>query len=241
MEKFKEYSNILSVKRKRGEYSNIEKEKIKNKIIQSVGSYENYKIYENAGYDYIDLYETELHKQIKDKASEYNINWNNQVLQIIVSWIMQPLFTKLGVEKNSLIWYMLSWGLIEVIFETWDELTKTDDKPASWCNIFSKGASAGLIAFLGTKGANKLLHTLGFGKNKAESSIVKQSLITGAINWVQAGTLDPFIENHICKEGGLWDEFIEIAGDIFQGGVNAIGSGLSDIGGFFIDSFKKIF
>lgn len=236
MEKFKEYSDILNIKKDFNKYSEIEKGKIKNQIIESVGSYDNYKIFEDAGYDYIMLYESDLINQIKSKSKQYDIEWGGQLVQTLVSWLMQPITTKLGLEKNSLAWYMVSWGVVEVAFEFKDEMTRLDKKPVNWCNIFTKGATEGILAWLTHKNLHKLLNMIGFNTSKSSGNIAG-ALQTGIVSWIKEGTLDVFIEQHLCEEGGLWDEFAEEAKGILGNVGSYVSTGIDNIGKF----IKSIF
>jgi len=222
MKNFKEYSDILSIKKESITYTEIEKQKIKNQIVESIGSYEDYKIFEDAGYDYIMLYETEFVDLIKNKSKEYNVEWGNRIFQTLISWMLQPIVTKLGIEKDTLAWYMVSWGVVEAAFEFKDELTKFKTRPVNWCNVFAKGAAEGVMAWATSKGLHKLLGAIGFKVGPSDPNGIMGILQTGIMGWIKEGTLDVFIEEKICEEGKLWDTFTDEATNT----ISNIGSGI---------------
>lgn len=230
MKKFQEYKNILNVKYIKNDYTENQKIKIKNQIIESIGSYEDYKILEDAGYDYIMLHESELIGLIQNKSQEHNIKWGGPILQTLINWMLQPIIKKLGVQKDTLAWYMITYGVVEAAFEFKDELTKLDKKPVNWCNVFTKGATEGLLIYMGSKSINKLINAIGINIGTYDSGNMAGIVQNGLISFIKDGTLDVFIEDNICSEGGLWDIIMD----------NAYGS-ISKIGGDVTGFFKGLF
>jgi len=236
MKNFNEYDEILNIVKERHEYTDIEKSKMKNNIIESIGSYEDYKIFEDAGYDYIMLYETEFVDLIKQKASEHDIDWGSNTIQTLITWLIQPIITKLGIKKESLIWYMLTWGLVEAAFEFKDELTRLDKKPVNWCNVFTKGASQGLLIWATSKSLYKLINILGFNISSApDPNSIPGILQNGIVSWIKDKALDPFIEEQICENGELWDMIIDNVGGV----AGTIGRGIWDVSSGIVNSIKN--
>lgn len=237
MKNFNEYNNILNtpIDMKQKEPSFISIDKKYNYIVESVGGLEKYKNLERLGYDYKSLYESNLIQYVekKSKEPEFSDLFGGQISQTIVTLLVekfiQPWVEKDGgIQKYSLVWYMLTYGIVESIFKLIKQ-TLDKEKEIDFCVIIASGVVEGFQAWASLSVIKSFLKLMGVGKDKIDFfnnsvtlNVIAQHLRASLLN----GLNDQLVEDILCN----WSKGT-VMGELFDG----IGKGITSAKDYIIE------
>lgn len=220
MKSFKEYSNILETEISLGQTgpeSRTDDEKYQY-IVEALGGEENYK---NSGYEYLPLYESKIIQYIEKKANddEFKDVFGGQIsktaISFIVGKIIEPYVEGTIAQKYTLIWYILSYGLVESMFKLIKQ-TMDEEKEVDLCVILASGVVEGFQAWATLKVLKQLLSIIGFktdmkGFGGMSLDALTQNVRASLFNQVN----DDFVEEVLCEwsDGTPVGDYIEEMGD----------------------------
>ena len=225
MNSYKEYESILNtvIKPEQTEPDNITLEEKYEYIVESVG-YDTYMDLNKLGFGYEDLYESNLIQYIERKSNEPDFKdvFGGQISQTVVTALMthfiKPWVEKdSGIVKYSLLWYILTYGIVESIFKLGKQVLNKE-KEVDICVVLASGVVEGFQAWASINVIKFFIKKMGFGKN--DISLFDRSLsITIVAQHVRASLFnsinDSVVENILCdaSKGSPMSDMIDDISD----------------------------
>jgi hypothetical protein len=209
MEKFKKYVSIK-------ENKELEKKKVEilneKEFINLVGGYENYKLmkeYKLINEDFGLDDATKFFGNLFSKTGSMGSTLLKRITIETIASFIGPFIQKLGVDKNGLLYYMLTYGTQYAINELGFDILKAESKP-KFCRAFSVGCMGAIEEWATYNGFANLLNIFGMRKDGYIARIITTTLRDEIL---KSDGLKGGIERFICetkfdingKNSTLWD------------------------------------